>query len=105
MKLAGKRGLGSLRDDPASRPATQVISLRKVSHVSESVHVSVMGRDVSGQFGILAPSSIEIWHLGHDPPTRPGAGTCGLAGGGGGVSSVFSSFVLQRPAWLVAQGS
>lgn len=38
--------------------------------MSECVHVSVMGRDVSGQCGILAPSGLEIWQLGHDPPTR-----------------------------------
>lgn len=65
----------------------------------ESMHVSVMGRDISGQFGILAPSGLEIWHLGHDLLTRLGVGACG--------SGVFSSFVLQRLAWLVAiaQGS
>lgn len=65
----------------------------------ESVHVSMMGRDISGQFGILAPPGLEIWHVGHDLLTRLGAGAC--------RSGVFSSFVLQRPAWLVAmaQGS
>lgn len=86
MKLACQRGFGPLRG-----PATQVVSGGKLY---ESVHVSVMGRDVSGHFGILALSGLKIWHLGHDLPTRLRAGDCG--------SGVLYSFMLQRPAWLVA---